>query len=513
MSQSLQEKGFTGNLSAEETAFSEKIEQWFEQHREEFIQDLLQWVAYPSIADEKLAQDGKPYGNEVEAIFQHVKAQAEKLGFATEAHQGHALSVLADNRNATQDLGLISHLDVVPPGDNWTFAPFEPFHKQGFVIGRGASDNKGPALLDLYLLRAFRDLGVSLHHKLRVIYGGAEEIGMGDMKYFAKNGPVPRFSVITDGAFPVNYAQKGGLNLILQIPTGPVLSRLSAGVAENAVPASATLRLTATDIATVDSALARLPAGLRESLSITPDGSDVLLVSHGKSGHAAFPENTQNAIPLLLNAAVGAGLLVDADLNAATLIAQLLADPWGHGAGIAFEDEQTGKLTLNGGLAIPNAHGVAIYLDIRYPILTDKDGLLATLKQTIAPLNGSLTILRDDVPMHVDKDSLLVQRLQQTYDAIADAKTDPYTMGGGTHARVLPNAITFGPGFGRGASALFNGENVSERPDFIPDGHGSPHGPDEFVSIENLKRAFKVYAIAIPRLDSWLAQGLIDNAG
>ncbi|WP_455816169.1 Sapep family Mn(2+)-dependent dipeptidase [Pseudomonas cerasi] len=513
MRQCLQDKGFNGSLSAAETVFLAKIDQWFEQHREEFIQDLLQWVAYPSIADEALAQDGKPYGNEVDAIFQHVKAQAEKLGFATEAHQGHAISVLADNRSDTRDLGLISHLDVVPPGDNWSFAPFEPFYQQGFVIGRGSSDNKGPALLDLYLLRAFRDLDVSLHHKLRVIYGGAEEIGMGDMKYFAENGPVPRLSVITDGAFPVNYAQKGGLNLILQIPTGPLLTRLSAGVAENAVPASATLRFNATDVATLEAALARLPTGLRKTLSVTSEGSDVLLVSHGKSGHAAFPENTQNAIPLLLNAAVDAGLLVDADLKAATLIAQLLADPWGNGAGIAFEDEQTDKLTLNGGLAIPNAQGLAIYLDIRYPILTDKDALLATLKQSIAPLNGSLTILRDDLPMHVDKESLLVQRLQQTYDAIADAKTEPYTMGGATHARVLSNAITFGPGFGWGPSALFNGENVNERPDFIPQGHGSPHGPDEFVSIENLKRAFKVYAIAIPRLDSWLAQGLIDNAG
>ncbi|WP_211280926.1 hypothetical protein [Pantoea rodasii] len=81
MTESRQEHDFTGYLSAEENIFSQKIEQWFEQHREEFIQDLLQWVAFPSIADEQRAQDGKPYGNEVEEIFQHVKAQAEKLGF------------------------------------------------------------------------------------------------------------------------------------------------------------------------------------------------------------------------------------------------------------------------------------------------------------------------------------------------------------------------------------------------------------------------------------------------
>lgn len=197
-------------LSPEEVALTEKIAHWFEQHRAEFVQDLLELVAFPSIGNEALAEPGKPFGQEVEKVFQYVIHKAEHYGFTTEQHDGYAISVLGDSRDNVQELGLISHLDVVPPGDNWTFEPFKPFEREGFVVGRGSSDNKGPALLDLYLLRAFRDLNVPLHHKLRVVYGGAEETGMADMKYFAKHGPVPRFSIITDGAFPVNHAQKGG---------------------------------------------------------------------------------------------------------------------------------------------------------------------------------------------------------------------------------------------------------------------------------------------------------------
>lgn len=511
MSYSDDRQRFNGELSADENNFLEKMASWFDEHREEFIQDLLQWVAFPSVADEKLAQPGKPFGDEVERVFHHVKQRAQAFGFDTEEHAGYALSVLSDKRDSVRELGLISHLDVVPPGDNWTFAPFEPFYKDGFVIGRGASDNKGPALLDLYLLRAFRDLGVTLHHKLRVIYGGAEEIGMNDIKYIAKNGPVPRFSVITDGGFPVNYAQKGGLNLILHLPTGALLNHLRAGVAENAVPAGATLRLVGRQLEEITRAIAALPAELGQKISLQAEGHDVLLSSHGKSGHAAFPENTQNAIPLLVNALIAADLISGKDLAAAQAIGKLLADPWGVGAGIAFEDQLTGKLTLNGGLAIPTGQGVDLYLDIRYPITTDKAALFKALHQIIDPLDGTLTVLRDDSPMHVDKNSPLVQRLQQTFDSIAKSKTEPYSMGGGTHARVLPNSITFGPGFGRNPALLFNGEGVTERPDFIPVGHGSPHGPDEFVTIENLKRAFKVYAVAIPRLDQWLDQGLLDN--
>ncbi len=498
-------------LSAEEVALSEKIDAWFEAHKAEFVQDLLQLVAFPSVGDEKLAEPGKPFGHEVEKVFQHVLRKAESFGFTTQQHDGYAISVLADRRDNVQELGLVSHLDVVPPGDNWTFEPFRPFEKNGFVVGRGASDNKGPALLDLYLLRAFRDLGVSLHHKLRVIYGGAEEIGMDDIKYYAEHGPVPRFSIITDGGFPVNHAQKGGLNLLLHIPAGTLLSRVTAGVAENAVPATATLRLPAGEAARVEQAVTSLPEAQRRELAFTREGNDVLLVARGQSGHAAFPENTRNAIPLLLNALIAGGLLSGDDLQAAQIISQLLADPWGAGAGIAVEDDATGKLTLNGGLLIPHGQGVNLHLDIRYPLATNKDALLTTLQQAIAPLKGTVSVVRDASPMHVDKNSPLVQRLQQTFDAIADTRTEPYSMGGGTHARVLPNSITFGPGFRRVDGLQFQGESVHERPDFIPAGHGSPHGPDEFVTIENLKRAFKIYAVAVPRLDKWLEQGLIDG--
>ncbi|MCC3746374.1 Sapep family Mn(2+)-dependent dipeptidase [Rouxiella badensis] len=511
MTQPIEENSFTGKVSAEEAQFLEKIDRWFDEHRNEFIQDLLEWVSFPSIADEKLAQDGKPFGNEVDRVFEHVKARAKALGFKTESHEGYAISVLSDDRENAQELGLVSHLDVVPAGDHWSFPPFEPFERDGFVIGRGSSDNKGPALLDLYLLRAFRDLDVSLHHKLRIIYGGAEEIGMNDLKYFAKNGPVPRYSIITDGGFPVNYAQKGGLNLILHVPTGPLLSQLTAGVAENAVPSSATLRLKGRKLAEVTQALGQISASLSDNITVTEDAGEVLLVSHGKSGHAAFPENTQNAIPILLDALVASELLSDADFRAAQAISQLLADPWGKSAGIAFEDAETGKLTLNGGLAIPSGQGVDLYLDIRYPLSTDKTELFTALHRAIDPLNGNLTVLRDDAPTHIDKNSPLVKRLQTTFDEIAETKTQPFTMGGATHARVLPNSITFGPGFGRNPALTFRGESVTTRPDFIPDGHGSPHGPDEFVSLENLKRAFKVYALTVPRFDQWLKQGLVDN--
>lgn len=497
------------DLSEDEIRLAAQLDNWFDAHREEFVQDLLQWVAHPSIADEKLAQPGKPFGAAVDEVFHHVLARAQALGFSTENHDGYAISIYADDREGVPEIGLVSHLDVVPPGDNWQYAPFEPFEKEGFVIGRGASDNKGPALVDLYLLRAFRYLGITLSHKLRIIYGGAEEIGMNDIRYLAQHGTLPRFSLITDGGFPVNYAQKGGLNLALHIPAGPLLTGLRAGVAENAVPSSAALRFPVAQRAQVSAALATLGEAQRAVLTLEEAEGGLRLVAQGKSGHAAFPEGTQNAIPLLLDALLAAGLLDDpADLRAAQLVSKLLADPWGEGAGIAAEDAATGKLTLNGGLAIPAEVGFELWLDIRYPLAADSAALQASLRTAVEATGGSLRVLRDDAPMHIDKNSPLVQQLLHTYDAVAQTRSEPFSMGGATHARVLPNSITFGPGFSRHAGGTFKGQATDLRPDFIRAGHGSPHGPDEFVVLDNLKRGFGVYGITLPRLDRWLQDGL-----
>lgn len=498
-----------GILTPQEQERIRWAEQWFDAHREEFTTDLIDWVRIASVSDETQAVPDAPFGPEVAAIFERVLARATELGFATETHEGYAISVLSGR--GEQDIGLVSHLDVVPAGENWTTEPFAPFARDGFVIGRGASDNKGAALLDLYLLRAFRELGTDFAHRIRIIYGGAEETGMADMEYYAKNAPVPRLSIITDGGFPVNYAQKGGLDLVLHIPTGPVLSKFRAGVARNAVPASASILIHGRTRPIVDQLLAQVPEELRAVLTLQDHPEGVLLIARGQSGHSAFPENTRNAIPLLLNALVHAGLVEGRDLDAARIVADILKDPWGTGTATAREDDDTGKLTQNGGIIEPAGDGVDLHIDIRYPVSADADDLRDTLAAAIAPIGGTVTLNRHAKPVYIDRKGPLVKLLQDTFDTVAETTTEPFSMGGGTHARVLPNSITFGPGFGRRPDLQFRGQSVDARPDFIPEGHGSAHGPDEFVNLENLKRAFLIYIVTLPRLDRWLQDGLVGD--
>jgi succinyl-diaminopimelate desuccinylase len=71
----------------------------------------------------------------------------------------------------------LTHYDVVPPGEGWSFDPFEPFVKDGKIYGRGASDDKSSIAAALI---AFKEI---LEEKLEpkiypiLIVSGGEETG------------------------------------------------------------------------------------------------------------------------------------------------------------------------------------------------------------------------------------------------------------------------------------------------------------------------------------------------
>ncbi|MEM3804858.1 MAG: M20/M25/M40 family metallo-hydrolase, partial [Desulfurococcus sp.] len=60
-------------------------------------------------------------------------------------------------------LWILSHLDVVPPGDlsKWTVTkPFEPVIRDGKVYGRGSEDNGQAIVSSLYAVKALMELGL-----------------------------------------------------------------------------------------------------------------------------------------------------------------------------------------------------------------------------------------------------------------------------------------------------------------------------------------------------------------
>ena len=212
-----------------------KIDEWIESHREEMTEELMEFVRRPSVSRADLPEPGAPYGPDARKMLDFALERFGSFGFRTENHGGYVGSAWYGDQE--EELGFYAHLDVVPEGPGWIYEPYNPLIKDGFVIGRGAADNKAAAVIGLYLMRYMKEHRIRLKKSFRMMFGCAEETGMDDFKqYQAQGGKLPDFGIVADCGFPVCFAQKGGWNADICVPKGADHLDFSAGNVRNACP-------------------------------------------------------------------------------------------------------------------------------------------------------------------------------------------------------------------------------------------------------------------------------------
>jgi succinyl-diaminopimelate desuccinylase len=102
----------------------------------------------------------------------------EKRGIDTEYISSHEN---IDNLVATWEVNegerilLNGHIDVVPPGEDWTVDPFGAEIREGRIYGRGATDMKGGVACQAIAMSALHDLEVPLKGTLILNAVGDEE--------------------------------------------------------------------------------------------------------------------------------------------------------------------------------------------------------------------------------------------------------------------------------------------------------------------------------------------------
>lgn len=469
------------------------LDVWVKDHEQEMVEELMNWVRHPSVSRADLCDESKkePYGPDVRKMLDYALERAESFGFIAENHDGYCGSALYPARNAgdskeePEEIGFVAHLDVVPEGGGWLYSPYEPVLKDGFVIGRGADDNKAAGVIGLYLMRFLKENGISLKKTFRLMMGCAEETGMADFRhYIANGGKVPEFSIVADAGFPVCFAQKGGWNADILIPAGKDILDMEAGNVRNAIPDLCRIELGGIGVLEVKEALAG-----NEKIEVGGTDGRVTVTAHGKGGHAAGPWGTDNAIVILAKALTNSCLTEKLDLGGLSYIAEKFATPYGDGMGFAFKDEVSGELTSNIGVIRYQQGALKALLDIRYSVTAPIQEMTEKFKAASEKEGVVFLDIDIEAPFYLAKDDPKVKILMDAYKEVTGDEKEPYSMGGGTYSRVIPNAITFGPGLGG-----------IPRPEFLPDGHGSCHGPDEVLYVESWLKSFKIYVLSVMKL-------------
>ena len=425
----------------------------------EAVKDL---VRIPSVIAE--GQDGFPLGPAIDAALRTALEIARDLGFRVyydpQGYYGYA-----EVGAGGELLGVLGHVDVVPAGslDQWQSPPFDPVVRDGRLYGRGTQDDKGPTLAALFAVKALLDAGVSFDKRVRIIFGTDEENLWRCVRRYLQNEETPALGFTPDSRFPLIYAEKGLLQVVLEGPNHSGI-RLSGGNAFNAVP----------DIAIYEGPhLVPLAAELeRLGYAYERDGERLRVI--GKSAHAQVTEEGINAITCLAQALPGIGQ----HAPALEFIVDILgADPFGRGLFGDCQDEITGRLKCNVGM-LELGELAKLCLDLRIPVSVEKDWIVSRL-QNAAEKQGLRYSEREWLaPLYVPLDTILVQTLLQIYRQVTgDTETQPYTAGGATYARAMPNCVAFG--------AVFPGRPKVE------------HQPDEYIRLDDLYQAMRIYAQAI----------------
>lgn len=90
------------------------------------------------------AEEFAKFYRELNRLFPNLTAKAEKLTFG-----GGCFFYIVRGKNATKNLLLMSHHDVVDGGEGWDTDPFCPTVKEGYLYGRGTIDTKTPLFAEL----------------------------------------------------------------------------------------------------------------------------------------------------------------------------------------------------------------------------------------------------------------------------------------------------------------------------------------------------------------------------
>jgi len=196
-----------------------------EKLKDEMTQTLMELIRIPAISPEN---GGEGELKKAEKLTQILKT----VGFdKIERYDAEDKRVPSGKRpnivayyygeNTSEKLWIISHLDIVPAGEEslWTITkPFQPIVKNGRVYGRGSEDNMQPMVSSIFAVKALKNLGVKPKRNIALAFVADEEQGSTyGIQHLIKQGLFKKADLIVvpdsgneNGSF-IEIAEKGAI--------------------------------------------------------------------------------------------------------------------------------------------------------------------------------------------------------------------------------------------------------------------------------------------------------------
>ena len=456
------------------------ITQWINNNKDRIIEKWIKLCEIPSIKSE--AKPGAPFGeNCAEALrYAYTLFDSDKIDSKLYAENGYALATFGSGEKT---IGLFSHSDVVPVGEDWIFTePFKPVIKDGALICRGAEDNKSGIIAALCATEFFRDYNIPLKSKLQTFIGSDEECGMGDMINYLKEQKMPDVSIVPDADFPCSTGEKGICHFWCESDdTFKDILSISGGEAFNIV-----LDKVKTEISYSDELFSELTVKTAndERFTVETDKKFITLSAKGIAKHASIPAGSVNAAYITAELLSECENISENDKAILIKTKNLLSSSYGESLGVYYEDVNFGKTTTVNGMVKTNDGKIQLSFDCRYGDTYKPEDLESNCEKAVNELGFTMTFKENRPGFSIDKNSEIPRALEDVYAEIIGERLGSVLMSGGTYARRLNNAFSIG---------TFVIRKDRETPVLkMPDGHGGPHQCDEMIDLEGFFEALRI---------------------
>lgn len=427
-------------------------------YKDELLADLNTLIGFESVANEK--------PEECQNAINFMLKRANDFGLTGEQVTDESMHIQLGSKGKL--CGILSHLDVVPAGNNWSVLPYSLTEKDGRLYGRGIADDKGAALVTLYCLRALKEDGIDGVNALRAIYGTSEECGMEDIDGYFEKMPVPDLSFTPDSDYGICYAEKG----ILQIEVSTkgnlatVLSQLHSGKAINAVPDIAYALLDSSNYD--EQNLLELSKKTEGNFEFNSTIDGLMVISRGKAAHACEPHKGFNAPSALVELLAKAYTSTEIGTICDFIDIALGNETDGCSLGLKTHCSISGDLTVNLGYIHIEGNEARAAFDIRYPVSITGGSVYRQFRYAAKHNKLDVKVLNHEKPLYIEKDSELVKLLSGAYKAVTGEDPELYTTGGGTYARKLGGkGLAFGPAFKDDEVNMHNADESIDKEKFF----------------------------------------------
>ena len=449
------------------------IKKFVDDNWAEIQKDICDLVAIESVEDRSSACASAPFGRGAKCALQKICDICLSHGLSCFEAEGY-YAVADLKQDAPYSIGIVSHVDVVGcEKSQWYTDPYTLVEKDGCLVGRGVLDDKGPAILSVWAAKYFQDKDIDTN--IRLIFGANEETGMQGVRKFIEQRPEPDFVFTPDAEFPVICGEKGTFNATLSsdIPADSRVFDLSAGIAQNSVPATASCIVDGCNLE---------PS---PHIELQPYHDKTYVVARGISGHASMPEGTNNAIAVLFEYLLDNKVFIEEEISWAELVVDICRDIYGKKLGFDYHDDVLGDLTIIAGLLKEDAGKRVLVLDARRPAEVCTKIISDVLSDKAQGCGCEFEVVHAGKVHMIDPESLEVKALNDAYNQVKGSCADPIAIGGGTYAKRFSHAVAFGP---------------VEQNRALPSWAGGIHSSNEAVLIDELKQALIIYILAIQNL-------------